>query len=110
MTKAALQPIHHILAQDYITIIDKLYVSFNIEAEKHEYDLMLAIDTLKGLKSGKISIEQLEVTDDAWQVLDADMVQPSLPTEDITPELAKDVRNGRKSKKEAKDAVSTTSR
>lgn len=100
MTKAALQPIHHILAQDYISIIDKLYVSFNIEAEKHEYDLMLAIDTLKGLKSGNISIEQLEVTDDAWQVLDADMVTTPTPPVQI---------NGRKSKKEAKSAVPTTS-
>ena len=41
MTKAALQPIHHILVQEYTMLIDKLYVSFNIEAEKHEYDLVI---------------------------------------------------------------------
>lgn len=99
MTKAALQPIHHILSQDMITIIDKLYVSFDIEASKHEHDLVLIIDTLKGLKSGKISLGQIEVTDDAWEVLDADMAPPELPTQ----------INGRKSKKEARDAVPTAS-
>ncbi len=99
MSKAALQPIHHILAQDYITIIDKLYRSFDIEAEAHEHDLKLIVDTLKGLKSGKITLNQIEVTDDAWEVLDADMA-PSEPTQ---------ISNGNRSNEEAKDAVPATS-
>ena len=110
MTKAALQPIHHILAQDYITIIDKLYVSFNIEAEKHEYDLVLIIDTLKKLKSGEITLGQIEVTDDAWEVLDADMAPPTQMETMPPADISKASPNGaeRSAKRKAKNAVPAT--
>ncbi len=104
MTKAALQPIHYILTNDHLKFLDKLYASFDIEAEKHEHDLVLIIDTLKGLKSGKITLNQIEVTDDAWEVLDADMVPPG-PILSVQSEG----KNGRKSRKAAVDAVPTTS-
>ncbi len=108
MTKAALQPIHHILTQDLITTIDKLYTSFNIEAEKHEHDLVLIIDTLKALKSGKITLNQIEVTDDAWAVLDADMAPPE-PTQMATmppADISKANSNG--VKKRGRNAVPTS--
>ena len=113
MTKAALQPLHLVLNQEYMTIMGKLYVSFDIEAEKHEHDLALIIDTLKKLKSGEISIGQIEVTDDAWEVLDADMVPPA-PTQmatmsptDISSMALSALANGAEEK--VKDAVPATS-
>ena len=111
MTKAALAPAHHVLNQAYITIIDKLYVSFNIEAEKHEHDLVLIIDTLKRLKSGEITLNQIEVTDDAWEVLDADMAPPTqidtMPPTDISSVAIAALANGAQEK--VKDAVPATS-
>ena len=109
MTKTALQPIHYILTNDHLKFLDKLYASFDIEAEKHEYDLVLIIDTLKKLKSGAITLNQIEVTDDAWEVLDADMAPPE-PTQMATmppADISKANPNG--AKKRGRNAVPATS-
>ncbi len=103
-----LKPFHYSLQEYYTAFIDNLYVSFNGEADAHEAHEQRTLDVMKKIKSGEIALDQIEVTDNAWEIM------PALMTKASTPDISKTSPNGatEEAKKEGakKDAVSATSR
>jgi len=106
--RAQLKPYHHIQAEHFITIIDQLYISFNQEAAKHEADELRTLDVLKKIKSGEIKLDQIEVTDNAWDVMPAQMAAPA--PDKANPNGSKNVAYDKAVEEAKKDAVPSTSR
>ncbi len=96
MARSQIPPIHRVLEEQWMTLTEKLYNSFNQEADAHEADELRTLDVITKIKAGEIKPEQIELTDGAWDIMPTEMV-------------SKPSANGRKSKKEAADAVPATS-
>lgn len=93
--RAQLKPIHHMLTEYYIGVLDQLYAGFNTEATAHEADTLQFVETLTKLKSGEIDVKQIMVTDGAWEIVPKSMISPAPSS------------NNKKPLKEVKDAVPT---